>query len=366
MDGVCAVSLDRDLKASSHLQPSNASGEAEQLEIGEVARELGLSERARSWLHDINRPPVLRGPTLPDDRTAEQLLTRLDVNPADRADTLAARPDPQHHPALWWILDRIYRHTVDSMGAVVPIDGHNGWPALPAGTGAVGRHLGVWVYLAVLPDVRQYHSSRGIPDDISWTSLALGGAMGVHRAVTGQSGLGLFDGLWGPPLQLRGVHYRHLGRLEYNRGAISLSDGPCGYTIGVHIPGGIPLETAACDDSLNVARRFFSRHFPEEPAAMFHCSSWLMDPQLAEYLPAHSNIVQFQRRFQILPLAPGDEESARCERVREYIFGGSGNATDLDELPQDTTLQRAYVAHRRSGRYWHTRIGWRPFDIEAG
>ncbi len=355
------MSTDRDLKAPSQLPRSTASFDAEQLEIGDVARQLSLSECAVSWLQGINRPMDLRGPILPDDQEAEQLLRQLEVDPADRADTLAARPDPQRHPALWWILDRIFRHTIDSMGAVVPIDGHSGWPALPASTGAVGRHLTVWAYLAVVPEVRRYHGARGIPEDISWASLMLGDAMGAHRGVTGQSGLGLFDGLWGPPLQLRGAQYRRLGRLEYNRGAISFSDGPCGYTIGVHIPGGTPLESAACEDSLNVAREFFSRHFPEEPIALFHCSSWLMDPQLAEYLPASSNIVQFQRRFQILPLARGDEESARCERVREYIFGGSGNSPDLDELPQDTTLQRAYVAHRRSGRYWHTRTGWRPY-----
>ncbi|GAA5005801.1 acyltransferase domain-containing protein [Actinopolymorpha pittospori] len=355
------MSTNRDLKTSSPLLRSTASLAAEQLEIGDVARQLSLSERAVAWLQDINRAVELRGPILPDDVEAEQLLTQLDVEPGDRADTLAARPDPHHHPALWWVLDRIYRHTVDSMGAVVPIEGHAGWPALPARTGAVGRHLAVWAYLAVLPEVRRYHSVRGIPDEASWASLVLGDAMGAHRAVTGQSGLGLFDGLWGAPLQLRGALYRRLGRLDYNRGAISFSDGPCGYTIGVHIPGGAPLDSAACEESFNAAREFFPRHFPEEPIALFHCSSWLLDPQLADYLPASSNIVQFQRHFQILPLAPGDEEAARCERVKEYFFGGSGNTPDLDELPQDTTLQRAYVAHRRSGRYWHTRTGWRPF-----
>jgi hypothetical protein len=322
---------------------------------------LNLPEHAASWLLDINPPVGVQGPSLPGDVEAGQLLTRLDVDPADQIDTLAARPDPHRHPDLWWVLDRIYHHTIDAMGTVVPIEGHPGWPGLPASTGAVGRHLAVWVYLAVLPEVRRYHTVRGIPEDISWDSLTLGDVMRVHREVTGQSGLGLFDGLWSPPLQLRGALYRGLGRLDYTRGAISFSNGPCGYTIGVHIPGGAPLESAACEESLNTARKFFPRNFPEEPVALFHCSSWLMDPQLANYLPPSSNIVQFQRRFQMLPLAPGDEEAARCERVREYIFGGAGNPLGLDELPQETTLQRAYVAHRRSGRHWHERTGWCPF-----
>jgi hypothetical protein len=35
--------------------------------------------------------------------------------------------------------------------------------------------------------------------------------------------------------------------------------------------------------------------------------------------------------------------------------------TLLDELPQQTTLQRAIVAHLRAGGHWHSRTGWFPF-----
>jgi hypothetical protein len=31
---------------------------------------------------------------------------------------------------------------------------------------------------------------------------------------------------------------------------------------------------------------------------------------------------------------------------------------DLDALPQETTLQRAVVAHLRGGGHWHGRTGW--------
>jgi hypothetical protein len=30
----------------------------------------------------------------------------------------------------------------------------------------------------------------------------------------------------------------------------------------------------------------------------------------------------------------------------------------LDELPQDTTLQRAVVTHLRNGKRWQVRSGW--------
>jgi hypothetical protein len=98
---------------------------------------------------------------------------------------------------------------------------------------------------------------------------------------------------------------------------------------------------------------------------MFHCSSWLIDPQLAEYLPSSSNIVQFQRRFRIFPLSAADEPDAQNDQIREYLFAGATAAIDqddLDLLPQDTTLRRAYVQHRKAGRYWHTRTGWSPVE----
>ncbi len=331
------------------------------LRLREVAAQLDLSPQAQAWLGQIEQP--VEQPRLPDDEEADDLLTRLGVGPQDRVNTLAARPDSQQHPALWWVLEKMYQHTIETMGEPVPIEGHFGWPATGVRAGAPGRHLAVWAYLAALPEVRRYHATHGIPDEISWSSLQLGPALVAHRSITGASGLGLFDGLWSPPLQLRGIQYRGLGRLEYTRGRLSLSNGPCGYTVGVHIPSGAPLESRACGDSLDLALQFFTHHFPDEPIAMFHCSSWLMDPQLAEYLPRRSNIVQFQRRFHIIPLASTDESSARCDQIREYLFATSAiDQDELDSLPQDTTLRQAYVQHRKAGRHWHTRTGWSPVD----
>jgi hypothetical protein len=43
----------------------------------------------------------------------------------------------------------------------------------------------------------------------------------------------------------------------------------------------------------DLAREFFGHHFPDEPVSHFVCHSWLLDPQLVEYLPERSNIVRF-------------------------------------------------------------------------
>jgi signal transduction histidine kinase len=50
-----------------------------------------------------------------------------------------------------------------------------------------------------------------------------------------------------------------------------------------------------------------------------------------------------------------------CAVVEIGDTGSGIPASLLGELPQDTGLQRAYVAHLRSGGHWHTRTGWFPF-----
>jgi hypothetical protein len=66
-------------------------------------------------------------------------------------------------------------------------------------------------------------------------------------------------------------------------------------------PRGGPMTPEAVTASLDEARAFFPRHFPDERYTTFSCGSWLLDPRLLEYLPEDSNIVRFQQRFELEP-----------------------------------------------------------------
>jgi GNAT-like C-terminal domain/N-acyltransferase N-terminal domain len=297
---------------------------------------------------------------LPGDTEAAELLERLGVDPIDRAETLAARPDPDAHPELWQRLVRGYRELLADLGTP-PAGG--GWPALPAETGARGRFLYVWLCLAALPHVRRYHAEHGVPDDISWDSLRfLGLNLASERLTTGTGGL---SASWGLPRVFGGTSYR-LGRLVFDRqrpvtepaGHPVLRRGESG--LNTHIPYGSPLDPAACDASFTAAREFFPARFPEAIGG-FCCHSWLMDDQLADYLPETANIMRFQRRWHGF----NDREQADWA-VLEHVFrrkyaGPRPPAELLDELPQVTTLQRAIVAHVRSGRHWYNQTGWFAF-----
>lgn len=339
------------------------------LDADQVARRLNLPANLVPWLQGL-KPFTDDGRLLlPDDAEAKRLLVGLGVDPAAASETLAARPSAHEHAALWWLLERLYADTLAEMGACVPVEGFSGWPTLPDSSGTVGRHAYVWLLLALVPHVRRVHSAPGIRDGVSWSNLGmLGETMRVHRRLTGTYGLGGLA-LWSPPLRFRGADYQ-LGRLEFNRVEIALANGVCGWALNVHIPAGEPLTPASCDEAFTAARDFFSQHFADEPTTFFTCSSWLLDPQLADYLPATSNIVQFQQRFHLVPIPTRADGTYEDHVLLEYLFSRLHDQPViptglLDVLPQATTLQRAYLTHLRAGRHWRCRTGWFPASSTA-
>jgi hypothetical protein len=313
-----------------------------------ISARLGLSERCAAWLDRIPTPAHPPALQVPDDAAADALLERLGTRPDVRAACLAARPDPVANPDLWWVLERAYHDIVGAMQRDAPPPDYLGWPNLPEHTGAPGQFLYVWALLAATPHVRRYHQERDIPDDVSWHTL--GGLGSTLNA------LGRLEWTWMHPLLFSGRSY-HLGRHVFDRGSGDLN---------VHIPHSGRLGWDASDASFAWAREFFPRHFPAEPLTGFTCHSWLLDDQWQQYLPDTSNIVRFQRRFTLLPDSPDAHPASGDFAILEFVFdrtlpGDAIPSSVLDGLPQETTLQRAFVQHLRAGGHWRTRTG--RFDV---
>jgi hypothetical protein len=255
---------------------------------------------------------------------------------------MAGWPDPGSPlwtPELRWLLDR-------SIALVRADLGGHGWlppgPELPRERGPAWRHLYVYAYLALVDVVRAYHRDHGIADAVSWVSLAdLGRNLAVDRRMNREGWPVMQSWL---TLHARGSVYE-LGRLHHQRG-----DG----AINLHIPEAGPLTPEAVDASLDQGRAFFPRHFPDEPYPAFACGSWLLDPQLLDYLPADSNIVRFQRRFELEAYQVPEGIDADVEVLR-FVFRTL--TTPLDQLPRRTVLQRAIVDHLQAGGHWYWRIG---------
>ena len=208
----------------------------------------------------------------------------------------------------------------------------------------------MYANLALVDVVTAYHRDHGIADAVTWTTLAdLGRNLAIDRRMNHEGWPVMQSWL---TLHARGGLYE-LGRLQYQRGS---------NTIGLHIPDTGPLTPEAVDESLDQAREFFPRHFPDEHYTAFSCGSWLLDPQLLEYLPADSNIARFQRRFELEPYEEPEGIDADVEMLR-FVFRSL--TTPLDQLPRRTVLQRAVIDHLQAGRRWRWCRGLPDLAIPA-
>nr|WP_246259484.1 acyltransferase domain-containing protein [Streptomyces typhae] len=299
---------------------------------------------------------------LPDADELPEVLLDLAVPHEDVNELVALRARVLDHPDTRWVLTRCVDVLLRDLGEP---EKSPRLPALPEELGELGSCFYVFVFLAALPRVRAYHRRRGIPDDVSRHTLAdLGRHMAVHRR--GHDGRGVPVPGWNA-LHFRGELYQ-LGRLQFQRSllgprmgaalaAAGTGLGPGDRCLNIHIPDFRgPLTPRACQRSVDLAREFFPRHFPDERYDVAVCHSWLLDPQLKEYLPADSNIVRFQERFR---LADTYGEQAPDDTVPVgFVFGDRQLA--VGGLPRRTRVERAVGDHLRAGGHWYGGHGWFP------
>lgn len=67
--------------------------------------------------------------------------------------------------------------------------------------------------------------------------------------------------------------------------------------IYIHIPEGEKLDTQKCEESIDMARRFFDVYFSEHNYEYFFCESWLLFEGNKDFMANHSNIVKFMGLF---------------------------------------------------------------------
>ncbi|MBQ9773034.1 MAG: DUF5596 domain-containing protein [Clostridia bacterium] len=147
-----------------------------------------------------------------------------------------------------------------------------------------------------------------------------------------------------------------LGRLQFeviNFGHTYEKNGkrlmPDSRVINVHIARtGTPLDEKSCDEAFARAASFFAKDLGDTPVA-FVCHSWLLYPEHESMLPAHSNVLGFQRRFTLVENGVYGDDHPELWRLFDRPFTG-----DFDVLPYDSSLRRAYVDHLKAGG----KTGW--------
>lgn len=312
----------------------------------------------RSWLAHLDAigdPPFEVCLPRPDDAAPEFLDLAV---PHDEFDKLVwLLPHPTRTPGIWWLLERAVHSVTRTIGQ---IEGPPNFPILPRELGELRRYFFFFVLVAVKPHTLACHRQLGITEETSRRTLVdIGRKMSVHRKNYGKGGI---DAPGWLTHHMRGQLFQ-LGRLQYervhldermrkaiNHSGVAFDEGDVALSVHITDFSG-PLSPTACDASFAQVKPFFDRYFPDTPARIAVCISWMLDPQLDEYMSPKANIVQFKNRFHLAYVPEANNRG-----IQQFVFGMLD--AEIDELPQATSLERAVVGHIVSGRHWHGGAGW--------
>lgn len=121
--------------------------------------------------------------------------------------------------------------------------------------------------------------------------------------------------------------------------------------LDIHIPGDGPLSEAPVRASIAEAKNVFKNIHPDVVYKAFTCRSWLFDTQLNEYLSESSNIIRFQKMFDLY-----DDPNTNSEDIIAMVLGEPYRHRPLDFTPSNS-LERAIVEHIKKGGRWGTALG---------
>jgi len=272
--------------------------------------------------------------------STEGILEILGIADADRGDCVALLAEHSADPAVHAAMESIRR----SFGS---------FNEIPVEETTQDEFVWLTAYLLLTPTVVEWHREQGIPDEVMRDTLAdVGRHVAISRRVTGEFSLQTWRWL----LHHFTVRIFALGRLQFALQRATLGvDGvfaPGDWILAVHIPESGPLLPAAVDASLEQARAFFPRFFPDKPVSVVTCDSWMLDPFLIERTTPTSNIGSFIRRF-----SPIGHFSVGHTDALYFVF----RTRDLDlvpTLPRETSLQRAVIERLELGQSWEVHWGY--------
>ena len=152
-----------------------------------------------------------------------------------------------------------------------------------------------------------------------------------------------------------GMRLFKLGRLQFCIGEAEADISELGVKLGdpiieIHIQAEGRLGKEDCEKSIEEAKKFFSRFFPDYQYKAFTCHSWLIDSDLKEFLPEGSNILKFGDMFYRVR---NDDSNA----LLRYIFRWDTNEINLKYAYSSSSFAEKIKAAVLKGRVFHETLG---------
>ncbi|MBQ7032601.1 MAG: DUF5596 domain-containing protein [Clostridia bacterium] len=215
----------------------------------------------------------------------------------------------------------------------------------------------VLIYMAAAGYTHEKYREKGMPDEVFYNTFnCLPEKMETHKK---------HFGIWGNvaptwPISHLNMTLFRIGRLGYafvpaphepllaGEKVLAAEKEPYVY---MHISDNEKL--VGCAESIQEARAFFRKFYPEYGDCLYMTNTWLLDPRLGEILPEESNIMQFQKIFNIY-----DRYDCRPE-VLKRVFGAEKE--NLDAYEPSSSLARAVIAYLKSGKELGRGLGYTKF-----
>jgi len=212
-----------------------------------------------------------------------------------------------------------------------------------------------FVYTLLIENMERIYEQKTIPCDIFDATIhEMSFWINQHYKLFGEWGLSDYEfiaQLIGNTVmlgRLRFEMWHHVSETPPEVLALNLKEGD--NFLDVHIPHGKHLKVANCLDSFERAKVFFPKYFDYDFKA-FGCETWLFDPALEKLLPPDSNIMKFQRMFEIY-------DSYEDYDGLNYLFENI-TKENIKDAPTNTGLRRAIVEHILSGGIMQVGVGYR-------
>lgn len=171
---------------------------------------------------------------------------------------------------------------------------------------------------------RAIYDRLGIREEIYADSMAAFSRF-VREHMASYGCYGFDRGSW-TPRQVSARLFR-IGQMEYE--LTRLEGEP---VVSLHIPTDVDLRPEVLVPSMVSGMAELYRLFPDYEGKPVYCHSWLLSPQLKDFLPEDSNILHFQRMFDL------DPEGTPGTGVLLWVF--KNPKLPREEFPENTSLQR--------------------------
>lgn len=179
-------------------------------------------------------------------------------------------------------------------------------------------------------NIYDFYKIKGIPDEIYIETMKC--YTRFIKETYQMTGKLYYDRFWWTTRQAGG-HLFRIGALEYEITPNNI--------IEIHIPSDSDFSPSSVDESIKSSIDFFKKYFPELKIKEYQCHSWLLDNNLQKMLKEDSNILSFQRRFEII------DEGEKDDSIIEWLFQTKSH--DYTNLKEDTYLQRNVKKYLLSG-----------------